>query len=60
MNEKAQSLKMNKSRYTNSHGLSNPISRSSAYDTAILCEYSMKNEKFCEIVSCKRYECKIM
>jgi hypothetical protein len=36
MNEKAKSLKMNKTIYANSHGLSNSNNKSSAFDIAIL------------------------
>lgn len=47
MNKKAKELKMNKTNYANSHGLANINNKSCALDLAILCEYAMKNEKFC-------------
>ena len=37
MNKKAKSLKMKKTTYANSHGLSNSDNKSTAFDLAILC-----------------------
>lgn len=48
-------LKMKKSNYANSHGLSNPDNKSSAYDLAVLCEYCMQNETFRSIVKTEKY-----
>jgi D-alanyl-D-alanine carboxypeptidase len=59
MNLKAQALKMNKTHYSNSHGLINVNNRSTAYDIAVLSAYAMKNTVFREIVSCKVYNCTI-
>ena len=56
MNSKAEALCMEKTKYANSHGLSNPDNRSCAYDIAILSEYAMGNPKFQEIVSCRCFE----
>ena len=46
MNEKALSLKMIKTKYANSHGLSNSSNRSTAYDLSLLWAYAMKNAFF--------------
>ena len=43
MNIKARALKMKKTTYANSHGLSNSDNKSCAFDLALLCEYCMKN-----------------
>jgi serine-type D-Ala-D-Ala carboxypeptidase (penicillin-binding protein 5/6) len=56
MNERAKDLKMVKTRYANSHGLSNSSNRSTAYDIALLCNYAMQNPLFHEVVSCRYYE----
>lgn len=50
---------MEKTKYCNSHGLSNPDNRSCAFDLAILSEYAMNNHDFRKIVSCKVYEAEI-
>ncbi len=55
MNEKAKELKMIKTKYANSHGLSNASNRSTAYDMSILSHYAMQKPLFREIVSCKIY-----
>lgn len=47
---------MEKTKYCNSHGLSNPENRSCAFDLAIISEYAMNNSDFRRIVSCKVYE----
>jgi D-alanyl-D-alanine carboxypeptidase len=47
---------MEKTKYANSHGLSNFDNKSCVFDLALLCEYAMSNKKFREIVSCKVYE----
>lgn len=46
MNYKAQSLKMLKTCYANSHGLINVNNKSTAYDIALLSAYAMKNSIF--------------
>jgi D-alanyl-D-alanine carboxypeptidase (penicillin-binding protein 5/6) len=56
MNQKAAELNMEKTKYCNSHGLSNPENRSCAFDLAIISEYAMNNSDFRRIVSCKTYE----
>lgn len=47
---------MQKTKYSNSHGLSNPDNRSCCFDLGILCEYAMNNTKFRDIVGRKVYE----
>ena len=59
MNRKAVDLKMEKTKFSNSHGLSNPENRACAFDIAILCEYAMNIQIFRQIVSTKVYECEI-
>ena len=46
MNVKAIELKMSKTNYANSHGLSNTLNRSCAYDLAHLSQYGMQNSLF--------------
>ena len=59
MNEKARILDMNKTKYANSHGLSNSNNKSTAFDVAILSNYAMKHPIFREIVCCKVYSATI-
>lgn len=47
---------MEKTNYANSHGLSNFLNRSCAHDIAVLSNYCMKNEYFCQIVGTKEYK----
>lgn len=47
---------MDKTNYANSHGLSNFLNRSCAHDIAVLSNYCMKNEYFCQIVGTKEYK----
>ena len=49
MNEKAASLNMNHTRYSNVVGLYDENNYSSAYDQAKLLMYALKNDKFKEI-----------
>lgn len=44
MNIKANELNMDRTRYVNSHGLSNFDNKSCAFDLALLCEYAMGNK----------------
>lgn len=60
MNNKANELKMNKTRFANSHGLANQMAKSCSFDIALLCDYAMKNSEFCKIVSCRSYTCNIL
>ena len=50
---------MNKTKYANSHGLSNSNNRSTAFDVALLANYAMKNALFREVVSCQFYSATI-
>ncbi len=56
MNKKARHLGMSKTTYANSHGLSNNLNKSCAFDLCILCEYAMANEKFRTVVSTIEYK----
>jgi serine-type D-Ala-D-Ala carboxypeptidase (penicillin-binding protein 5/6) len=51
MNEKAESLALNDSHFTNPHGLDSDGLYSSAYDMALLSRYVMQNPTLREIVS---------
>lgn len=51
MNEKAKSLALNDSHFTNPHGLFDKDLYSSAYDMAMLARYDMQNSTVREIVS---------
>jgi D-alanyl-D-alanine carboxypeptidase len=55
MNKKARELGMMKTNYANSHGLTNNLNKSCAFDLCILCEYAMMNEKFKKVVSSLEY-----
>ncbi len=55
MNEKAASLGMNSTHYTNPHGLHDEDHYTSAYDMALLMQYGLKNETFREIIATKEY-----
>ena len=55
MNEKAKDLGMLKTKYANSHGLSNSANRSTSYDIALLSCYAMKHPLFREIVGSRSY-----
>jgi D-alanyl-D-alanine carboxypeptidase (penicillin-binding protein 5/6) len=50
MNEKAASLALDDSHFTNAHGLYEPGLRSSAYDMALLARYVLQNPELREIV----------
>ena len=56
MNEKARKVGMNKTKYANSHGLSNSSNRSTAYDIALLSQYAMRHPLFRTVVSAKIYD----
>lgn len=46
---------MTKTKYANSHGLANPINRSTAFDIALLSNYAMQNSLFREVVGTRSY-----
>jgi len=50
MNEQARELGLKKTNYASAHGMYVEGNVSSAADTARLCYFAMKNEKFREIV----------
>ena len=54
MNEKAASLKLSNTHFTNPHGLSDDNHYTSARDLALLASYAMKNDVFREICSTKK------
>jgi len=60
MNEKAQSLGMKDTHFTNPHGMSTSVNVSTAYDLAILCEHALKIPLFKEVVSCAEYSCEVV
>ena len=51
MNEKAQSLGMTNSSFSNPHGLDAEDHYSTARDMAVLMDYCMRNEDFARIIS---------
>lgn len=55
MNEKAEQLGMNATRYVNVTGMENELAITTASDLAILTRYMAQNEKFVEICSAKSY-----
>ena len=55
MNEKAASLNMNHTRYSNVVGLYDENNYSSAYDQAKLLMYALNNDKFKEVFETKQY-----
>ena len=56
MNGVAKKLGLNDTHFENPHGLDSPKHYSSAFDLALLCSYSMNNEKFAKIVSTKKMQ----
>ncbi len=55
MNEKAQQLGMQNTKFLNPHGLHSPEHYSTARDLATLARYAMQNETFREMVSTTQY-----
>jgi D-alanyl-D-alanine carboxypeptidase (penicillin-binding protein 5/6) len=55
MNNLATVIGMKKTKYANTHGLSNLDNKSTALDIAVLCKYALQNETFCRIVSTQSY-----
>jgi len=51
MNKKAKELGLNDTNFTSPHGLDEEEHYTTAYELAIITDYAMQNEKFCEIVS---------
>lgn len=55
MNEKAESLNMKNTNFTNSTGLHDPDHYTCVADLAVLLEYSLKNDTFREIFTSKKH-----
>ena len=56
MNDNAHlTIGLNDTVFTNPSGLHNDLHLSTAYDTALMMYYAMKNEKFKEIASTRNY-----
>ena len=55
MNEKAKSLDMNNTWFSNPHGLQNALNTSSPKDIIKLSRYCIKNKLFQNIVNTKEY-----
>lgn len=55
MNKKAQEIGMTGTHYTNPHGLHSEEHYTTAYDMALLMDYALKNETFCEIAKTVEY-----
>jgi D-alanyl-D-alanine carboxypeptidase (penicillin-binding protein 5/6) len=53
MNQKAMQLQLEKTNYTNPHGLHDPLHLSSAGDLIKLAKYAILNPKFAQIVNTK-------
>lgn len=53
MNEKAQSLSLKETHFVTPHGLDNPEHYTTAFELSKIADYSLKNQKFLEIVSTK-------
>lgn len=56
MNQKAESLALKDTHFTNPHGLDAPDLRSSAYDMAMLARYMMQNADLREIVRSQSWQ----
>ena len=54
MNKKAREIELKNTNFVTPHGLDNEKHYTTAYELALLTDYALKNEKFCEIVSCKK------
>ncbi len=55
MNEKAAELGLTRTVFMNASGLHNPKHYSTAYDTALLFAYALKNEIFRQIITSQEY-----
>ena len=55
MNEKAASLGMSRTHFTNATGFDDDDNYSCAYDVSLMFEYALENEMFCEIISTESY-----
>jgi D-alanyl-D-alanine carboxypeptidase len=57
MNDKAQALKMNLTKFDSPHGLQNIYNLSCAFDLALLAHHCMQNITFQTIVGTQHFEC---
>ncbi len=55
MNERANAMGAEDSRFVNPHGLPDKRHYTTARDLAMIASYAMENSTFCKIVSCKYY-----
>lgn len=55
MNEKATSLGMSRTHFTNATGFDDDDNYSCAYDVSLMFEYALKNEKFREMIATEKY-----
>jgi len=55
MNEKALSLGMMRTHFTNATGFDEGDNYSCAYDVSLMFEYALQNELFCEIITTSKY-----
>ncbi len=53
MNRKAAEIGATNTNFVTPHGLDDPQHYSTPYDLALITQYALKNEKFCEIVGTK-------
>lgn len=54
MNKKAREIGLKNTNFVTPHGLDNENHYTTAYELALLTDYALNNEKFAEIVSCKK------
>lgn len=55
MNAKAQELGLSNTHFVTPHGLDNDDHYTTAYELALLTDYALQNETFCNIVGTKNY-----
>lgn len=55
MNKKAKEIGCKNTNFKNPNGLNEEGHYSSAYDMSLIMAYAMENDKFCKIISTKRY-----
>lgn len=58
MNKIAKQLELSETSFVNPHGLKNMYNKSSACDIAKLASIAMKDPRFRQVVSCRKYSCK--
>lgn len=55
MNKKCNELNLSSSHFVTPHGLDNDDHYTTAYELALIADYALKNETFCNIVGTKAY-----